>query len=66
MKWSRCFSALMRHAWAFWSGETYDKETGIHHMVAVAFCAFSLIEYNHTHKEFDDRPYGKTKTKSKR
>lgn len=66
MKWSRCFSALMRHAWAFWSGETYDKETKIHHMVAVAFCAFSLIEYNNTHPEFDDRPNGSTKFKSKR
>ena len=56
LAWSRCFSALMRHAWAFWSGETYDKETGLHHMTAVAFCAFSLVQFNHAHKEFDDRP----------
>ena len=66
MKWSRCFAAMMRHAWAFWSGETYDKETKIHHMIAAAFCAFSLVEYNKTHLEFDDRPYVKVKSKSKR
>lgn len=56
LAWSRCFSALMRHAWAFWSGETYDKETGQHHLVHAAFCCFSLVQFDLTRKEFDDRP----------
>jgi len=56
LRWGRCFAALMRHAWAFWNGETYDKETGQHHLVHAVFCCFSLIEFNKTHKEFDDRP----------
>jgi len=28
MKWSRVFGALMRHMWAWWSGENKDQETG--------------------------------------
>ena len=55
LRWGRCFAALMRHAWAWWGGEDCDQETGLHHMTAVAFCAFSLIEFSRTHKEFDDR-----------
>ena len=34
MKWGRCFGSLMRHAWAFWRGETCDRDTGSHHMIA--------------------------------
>jgi hypothetical protein len=45
----------MRHAWAFWRGETYDKETGCHHMASVAFHALALIEFTTTKPEFDDR-----------
>lgn len=56
MSWSRYFSALMRHAWAFWRGETYDKETGIHHLAHCAWSCFSLIWYTDNRKTFDDRP----------
>ena len=28
MSWSRGFSALMRHMWAWWGGESKDKGTG--------------------------------------
>ena len=56
MKWSRTFSAIMRHCWAFWSGETYDKESGLHHMAHAAFGLFCIIEYGITQKRYDDRP----------
>ncbi len=56
MKWSRTFSAIMRHCWDFWRGETFDPETGLHHMAHAAFGCFALIEYQTTQKKFDDRP----------
>ena len=62
LRWGRCFAAMMRHAWLWWGGEDCDKETGLSHMAAVAFCAFSLMEFSKTHKEFDDRV--KTQAKS--
>jgi len=55
MKWSRLFSAMMRHAWKFWAGENNDAETGLSHMASVAFCAFGLMDFTTTHPELDDR-----------
>lgn len=55
-EWSKSFQAMQRHAWSFWNGETYDPETGSHHMAAVVFHAFALMEFTQTHPELDDRP----------
>lgn len=56
IKYSRIFAAMMRHAWAFWRGEEIDEESGAHHMVAVAWCAFALFHYwNRKQGELDDR-----------
>lgn len=52
----RVFAAMMRHAWAWWRGETHDPEDGQHHMSSVAWCAFALQELEQTHPELDDRP----------
>jgi len=52
----RIFGAMQRHAWAWWDGEELDQEDGQHHLAAVAWCAFTLLEYLRTHREFDDRP----------
>lgn len=54
-EWGKSYQALQRHATAFWGGETHDPETGSHHMAAVAFHAFALLEYAESHPEFDDR-----------
>jgi hypothetical protein len=54
--WSLNFAALQRHAWAFWSGETTDPETGSPSMIAVAWHAMALVEFAQTHPELDDRP----------
>jgi hypothetical protein len=54
--WRLSFDAMMRHAWAFWGGETYDPESGLHHLAHAVFHCFSLIEYGVIHPEFDDRP----------
>lgn len=55
MLWSRTFSAIMRHCWAFWAGETYDPETKLHHMAHAAFGCLTLIEYTKKKTATDDR-----------
>lgn len=63
IKYSRVFAATMRHLWAWWRGETFDKETGFPHtwhaLTNVAF----LVTYHERRKEFDDRPYGQVANK---
>jgi hypothetical protein len=57
MRWGRVFAAIMRHAWAWMRGETYDPETGLHHMAHAAFGCLALIEFDFTGAGQDDRPY---------
>ena len=57
MKWSRPFGALMRHMWAWWMGESFDKETGKSHLWHAGCCIIFLIAYEaRGMTEFDDRP----------
>ena len=58
LSWGRVFAAMMRHAWAWWRGETFDVTDGQHHLASVAWCALALMEYEQTHQELDDRPGG--------
>lgn len=55
MSWSRAYAALQRHVQAWWQGESRDAE-GFHHLAAVTFYAFALMEFERTHPELDDRP----------
>lgn len=54
-KYSRIFSAIMRHLWAFWKGEDNDSDTGISHLAHAAWGCFTLIEFLEMHPDFDDR-----------
>lgn len=54
--WSLSYGALLRHLFAFWSGQDIDPETGSPHMAAVAFHALALLQFMDTHPELDDRP----------
>lgn len=45
LNYGRIFAAIMRHLWAFWRGETLDKESGIHHAAHAAWGCFALITY---------------------
>lgn len=54
--WSLSYAAMQRHAWAFWSGEDNDPESGLSHLAAVVFHAFALMTFVETHPEGDDRP----------
>lgn len=55
--WSLSYAAAQRHLTAFWDGEDVDPETGTPHVIAAAWHCFALMEYMHTHPEFDNRPY---------
>jgi len=54
-RWGRFFAALMRHAWAFWRGQKLDPETGVHHMIAVAWNAIAIFTYDARGVGEDDR-----------
>lgn len=61
MPWSKCFGPLMRHAWAWMRGETFDADPKLpdyhaHHMVAVAWNAIALYVYDVRKAGNDDRP----------
>jgi hypothetical protein len=55
MLWGRVFGAMMRHAWAWWRGEAYDPVDGQCHLSSVAWCAFTLMEYERFKLGEDDR-----------
>lgn len=54
--WCKIFGALMRHAWAWFRGQSVDPDNGQHPLASVAWCSFTLMEYERTHPEKDDRP----------
>lgn len=56
MAWSRVFSALMRHMWAWWRGEPADPETGFSHLAHAGCCLAFLIAYEQRQTGVDDRP----------
>lgn len=58
MAWSRPFSALMRHMWAWWRGEEYDRETGRSHLAHAGCCILFLLAYTLRSVGSDDRPKG--------
>ena len=55
MLWSRCFNSLLRHLYAYWDGQKYDEETGLHHMAHVAWNAIALLVYSLRGIGIDDR-----------
>jgi hypothetical protein len=56
MAWSRPFSALMRHMWAWWRGEQADPETGMSHLWHASCCLMFLVAYEARKSGEDDRP----------
>jgi hypothetical protein len=59
LSYGRVFAALLRHAWKWFGGETYDQEDGQHHLASVVWCALSLLHYDlnpQKYGQFDNRP----------
>lgn len=54
--WSRYYSAMQRHLWAWWSGEDKDAETEITHLAHAACCLAFLMAYQNRNIGQDDRP----------
>lgn len=59
MEWSRIWDPAFRHLLAWLDGERYDPVDGQHHLAAVAWACFALIEYEETHPELNDIHPGK-------
>ena len=57
--WSLSFDAMLRHMFAFWSGEETDPESGHPHMAHAGWHAMtlSLFASQEKYDEFDDRPW---------
>lgn len=56
MDWSRPFGAALRHLFAWWSGESRDRDTGRSHLWHAACNIFFLITYEIRGIGKDDRP----------
>lgn len=57
MDWNRPFGALMRHLWAWWRGEDYDIESGLHHLDHAACNLLFLVTYVKRKVGTDTRPF---------
>jgi hypothetical protein len=44
--WSLSYDALQRHINAFWRGESYDLEGGLHHLAHATFHLFTLMTFD--------------------
>ena len=55
IKYSRIIGAIFRHLYAWLSGETYDKADGQHHLASAIWGCMTLIQYEKSRPEFDDR-----------
>jgi hypothetical protein len=55
LSFSRRYGSARRHMNAYWSGEDFDKETGLPHLAHAAWNMLALLTFKRTHPEFDDR-----------
>lgn len=58
MAWSRPYAALLRHIFAWWSGENRDPDSGRSHLWHALCCIAFLVAYEQRGVGADDRPKG--------
>ena len=56
LKYSRLYSACLRHLFAWWKGKDIDEETGKSHLHHAGCCILMLIEHEELKLGQDDRP----------
>lgn len=56
-RWSRYFSAAIRHLWKWWHGEDTDLESGLHHLAHASCCVLYLLAYTKRTIGCNDRPH---------
>lgn len=61
LSYTATIGSLLRHTFAFIRGENKDPESGCHHMAHAAFNCLALVEFFHTGKGDDDRPYAEVR-----
>lgn len=57
-EWSKSFSALSRHIFAFWKGEDRDPESGLSHLAHAGFHVLSMLTFwldKDRYGTYDDR-----------
>jgi len=55
MKWGKIFGAFCRHSGQWFDGESYDKESGMHHLGHALWQLLGLRWYEKNTPKFDDR-----------
>lgn len=50
------YDATRRHLDAWWEGEDFDPDSGIHHLMKAAACIFVMRDSMYMKNEVDDRP----------
>ena len=55
ISWGRIFAAVMRHLWAWWYRRDKDHDSGLSPLAHAAWGCLTLLEYERTHPELDDR-----------
>lgn len=53
--WTKSMESVKRHIAAWDMGEDVDSDLGTYHLANAAWGLLSLLEYNYTKREFDDR-----------
>lgn len=56
MNWMVCVACILRHLFAWVSGEDKDKDSGLSHMKHVLCNVAFLVEYENSCPNLDDRP----------
>jgi len=59
-EWSKSFSSLCRHIFAFWRGDDRDPESGLSHLAHAAFHVLGMLSFwldPERYGQFDDRYY---------
>lgn len=54
-KWSLSYDAMQRHLLLFWNGESFDPESGLHHLAHAAWHCMTLMSYDERELGTDDR-----------
>lgn len=63
LPWMETLGAIQRHLEAFKEGEDLDPELKTRHLANAAWGLFTLMEFEKTHPELDDRPHKYLKPK---
>ena len=55
LDYSRYVGAALRHIYAWWGGEKYDPDSGLHHLAHAITTLMFLMHYDDIRPEYDDR-----------